>query len=265
MVLSGFEKFLRSVAESLTVKHVMTLKSMFSYCKPEERISTTLARMEEKNIDVEPLLQNGTIDSFVLRTKLREMESSLTCQEVANKISINHAISEETRIETLLSLFTKQDFFFVIGQTEITGIVTYADLNSKPVRVLLYILISELESLLLSKIREEFEDEKYLDLLGEDQKRKVKAGYKKSKKGNAEISIDQYLTTSDIMNIISKSKLRNKLGYSSRSQAEKYLGPLVELRNEVMHPCRPLVSNRGDAERLWEKCVRIIKCIKKLE
>lgn len=265
MVLSRFEKFLRSVAESITVKHVMTPRSMFSYCKPGERISAALGRMENKNIDVEPLIQDGRIDSFVLRTKLRQVESSLTCKEAAEKISINQVISEETRIETLLSLFMKQDFFFVIGQTEVTGIVTYADLNSKPVRVLLYILISELESLLLSKIKEEFEDGRYLDLLGEDPKRKVKAGYEKSRKGNAEISMEQYLTTSDIVNIVSKSRLRNKLGYLSRSQAEKHLGPLVKLRNEVMHPCRPLVGSRGDANRLREKYVRMIELIEKLE
>jgi len=64
MVLSRFEKFLRSLAESITVKHMMTPRSMFSYSKSHERISTTLARMEEKNIDVELLLQDGKIDSF---------------------------------------------------------------------------------------------------------------------------------------------------------------------------------------------------------
>ena len=265
MSLPRFEKFLRSVVNSITVKHLMTPRSRFSYCKSEERISVALSRMEERSIDVEPLLQDGRIDSFILKSKLWGVEGSLTCQEVADKISVEHVISEETTIEKLLSLFMKQDFFFVIGQADITGIVTYSDMNSRPVRVVLYVLVSELESLLLNKIREEFEDKEYLDLLSEDQKKKVRDGYNRSKKGNAEISMEQYLTTSGIVTITSRSKLRDELGFSSRSEAEKLFGPLVKLRNEIMHPYRPLVSSRGDVKRLSEKYAEMIELIEKLE
>ena len=151
------------------------------------------------------------------------------------------------------------------GEKELTGIVTVADLNKRPLRILFYVLISELESLLLEKIRKEFEDYKFLNCLSEERQKKVKCLYEESRKEKIDISLEQYLLTSDILTIICKTKNhRNQLGCSSKKQAEKQLGSLVDLRNDVMHPCRPLINDKSEVEKLKEKYDTILNHIQRL-
>lgn len=243
-----------TITESLTANMIMTSRGELCVFKPEEKISQVLATMEEKNYDIAPLYENGVIESFVERETVRKQNPSLPCKKVATHISIRHVISEQTKIEKLLGLFIQQDFFFVIGQKEITGIVTYADLNKRAVKVLFYLLISELETRLLQMIKRRFPKiEDCLAYLTAKQRGDIKKNLKETKKGNTDVSIEQYLSTSHIIRIIVKdSVLRGQLKFSSRKQAERNLNSLVEIRNKTMHP-RPLMNQKDDFKLLKRK------------
>ena len=186
------------------------------------------------------LSQNSSFDPVTLRPK----SSQMSCTSSLKRARVMSSSS---------------------GEKELTGIVTVADLNNRPLRILFYVLMSELESLLLEKIRKEFEDYKFLNCLSEERQKKVKCLYEESRKEKIDISVEQYLLTSYILTIICKTKNhRNQLGCSSKKQAEKQLGSLVDLRNDVMHPHRPLINDKSEVEKLKEKYDTILNHIQRL-
>jgi len=52
--------------------------------------------------------------------------------------------------------------------------------------------------------------------------------------------------------------------FFKKKQAEKQLGSLVDLRNDVMHPHRPLINDKSEVEKLKEKYDTILNHIQRL-
>ena len=243
----------RQIAPFLTVRMMMTPKSELCIFKSEDSVSCALSVMKENNYDVAPVETDGVLDRFVEKEKLMGKPGSLICDKVAQFITIKHIVSEHTSIENLLSLFCQQDFFFVIRQGEVAGIITYADLNKRVVKTLFYLLVSELEELLIKLIKHRFPKiEDCLKYVSPKRRKELQKTLIEAKKGNTEISMEHYLCLSDIMTIISKDvELIKSFGFT-KSQARKILNPLVELRNRVMHQ-RPLITSKEEKVKLKEK------------
>lgn len=112
-------------------------------------------------------------------------------------------------------------------------------------KVLFYLLISELETCLLQMIKRRFSKiEDWLAYLTAKQREDVEKTLKETRKGNTDVFLEQYLSTSHIISIIVKdSVLRDRLKFSSKKQAEKNLNPLVEVGNKTMHP-RSLINQK---------------------
>lgn len=245
---------IQKITSFLTVSMIMTPRNELCTFKPNDTIFHALNIMRKKNYDIAPIEDNGILNRFIKREELEKAPPSDTCDKVARIISVEHIISENMSIEDLLSLFCKQDFFFVLGRGGIVGMVTYADLNKIAVKTLFYLLISELQENLLKLIRQRFpKTEICLEYLSQEQKEKIMKIYNQAKNANTELPIEYYFMFSHIIEIISKdAELREKCGFTSRSQAEKMLNPLVDLRNTIMHQ-RPLIMQKNDIEKLKQR------------
>lgn len=244
----------RNVSESLTASMMMTpRKELYSF-RLREKVSNVLEKMEAHNFDVAPVAENGSVQWFVQRKALKAQNSSTFLKEVAESIMVKYVISEQTKIEELLDLLTKQDFFFVIGKKEVTGLITAADLNRRPVKLLFYLLISELEARLIEMIKHRFPQiTDSFKHLRPAQKMEIEGYLEGSRRGDSEISVEQYFSTSHVMTIVVEdSILREQLGYRSKKQARKNLDPIVSLRNKIMHP-RSLIKDREETKKLKQK------------
>ncbi|MEM2865493.1 MAG: hypothetical protein QXR65_09570 [Candidatus Bathyarchaeia archaeon] len=257
-----------AIAPYLTVGMIMTPRSEMCTFKPRDKVSYVLAEMEEGNYDAAPIEDDGVLDRFVERKRLKREDPSLPCGEVAQNISVRHIVSEQMAMEDLLPLFCEQGFFFVMGQREITGIVTYADLNKTPAKVLFYFLISELERGLLRLIRQRFKKiEGCLEYLDQKALKDIEEALAQAKGSDTDLSIEHYFSTSHIVKIVSKdAELRKKLDFRSKKQAEKVLNPLVDLRNRTMHPrgLIRLIERRNEVEKLKQKYDALRDLIDKL-
>lgn len=244
----------RNVSESLTASMMMTPRKELCSFRLREKASNVLEEMEAHNFDVAAVTENGNVQWFVQRKALKAQNSSILLKEVAESIMVKYVISEQTKIEELLDLLTKQDFFFVIGKKEVTGLITYADLNRRPVKLLFYLLISELEARLIEMIKHRFPQiTDSFKHLRPAQKMEIEGYLKGSRRGDSEISVEQYFSTSHVVTIVVEdSTLREQLGYSSKKQARKNLDPIVSLRNKIMHP-RSLIKNREETKKLKQK------------
>lgn len=232
---------------------------------PNEDCQLAYSKMDSSHIDYAPILKNSVPHGYVSRKDLANVRGK-TCGEVAKEVTEKNIISPDLSLENTLKRLVDETFLFVVENRRLRGVITRADLNKRAFRTLFYIVLSELESLLLSLIRVMHPSEKYLHLLSENRAKDVLYNYWKAKAGNVEISVEQYLSFSDIVNIILKSKDMGfwpLLGYASKKEVEN-LGSLVDLRNNVMHSTRSLIDKEDSILCIEQQYTKIWELIENL-
>src|SRR2546426_1888266 len=145
------DPFYRKIATRATVRELMTPRVMFRDCRPDEPAHEVFERMKERDIDQAPVNREGEISEYVLRVDLPQ--TKVPVDTFAKPVRPSNLMSSNSRITSALPLIHRAQFFFVLHQDEIAGIITHADFDKRPVRVLLYLLFSELESSLQRLMR----------------------------------------------------------------------------------------------------------------
>lgn len=132
------------------------------------------------------------------------------------------------------------------------GLVTLADLNHHAVRNHLYPYIAEFEALLARHIQLQISDaDQWLKYLTREDQARILGYVELAKRENADIGPIAYLTLTDLLKItMLDERLREPLGFSSRTAFEKFKGPLPDFRNAIMHMTRPLIVNTDDVVRI---------------
>ncbi|SEK70041.1 hypothetical protein [Haloferax larsenii] len=143
------------------------------------------------------------------------------------------------------------------------GIITLADVNRRPAKSMVYIVISELVSLLSHKIEHEYPDSeeifKYL-------RAPVIGNWYKNSFEDVEIHVAEEMNLVDIMQVIqaSDSSFVKECGFESKNDVSK-LNSIREIRNRVMHANRSLVYNRRDIDDVLSVIETTKQVIEKME
>ena len=235
--------FLDNLLRLLTVKLIMTSKDGFVTCKDDESIALLAGRLEK--YDLLPV-SSEKIQYFVSKTeveRLLEENRSLKVREVKQPISENHPISEDEPIYKYLLLWKEP--VFVTRQHEVVGIVTPADLNKIPSKMLFYILISYFDQLLIKSIRDlELTEKEIEGCIGFTRWWQAKGRHEQATRENFQLSLIECLNTNDLIDLACKRPdIRRLLNYQSESEARENLKPLVYLRNKVMHAGHFIIQN----------------------
>jgi hypothetical protein len=135
------------------------------------------------------------------------------------------------------------------------GLIAVADLNRQPLRAVLYRFLaraeSGLEQLVRSRCSEPWE---WLAKLGEQVQVRIIGYWELAKRQGIDVGPYAALTLTDLLHIVAGSPvLQAELAYKSRNDFSSATSSLVDLRNRVMHPVRPLVHTRVDVQRLTQR------------
>lgn len=103
--------------------------------------------------------------------------------------------------------------------------------------------------------------------LSEDSQARILGYWELSKLQNVNVGPVAGLMLSDLLNVIAKNEgMRTRFGFKSRKAFEDEVGCLPGVRNQIMHPVRPLVTN-AESCRFLENTIRtalfLVECIKK--
>ncbi|WP_152418192.1 hypothetical protein [Natrinema limicola] len=131
-------------------------------------------------------------------------------------------------------------------------IITLADLNRRRSKEQLYPVIAELADTLSKKIENEHQSEK--DLYPQLRASTI-GNWQKSKQRGLDIHIAEYMTLTEMSQVIQASddSFVSECGFSSKTQCQKKLGSINELRNKIMHANRTLVHDRDDIETVLDR------------
>jgi CBS domain-containing protein len=258
--------FQSSLLRSLTVKLIMTPKDRFVTCKDDEPITSVIDKL--RKYDILPV-SSEKIRYFVSKTRVEGLlgeNRSVHVREVKQSIFDNYQISGDEPIYQYL--LQRKEPVFVTEQNEVIGIVTPADLNKIPSKMLFYILISYFEQLLIKSIKDlELTEKEIEGCIGFTRWWQAKGRHEQATRENFQLSLIECLNTNDLIDLACKRPdIRRLLNYQSESEARENLKPLVYLRNKVMHAGhfiiqneKQLIKRRAEYERIRQHIFDLVR------
>lgn len=231
----------QALNKSFTVSEIMTKREQWELITLDDESKTG---ENEFNFDVTPISRNGIVNSFI---KKNEPENE-------QEITRDWIITSNTPVPDLIEVFveTKKPALFVILKQKLVGLVTPADINKIEARSFMYYVIGQLELKFVELIREigQLTPDEILYNLSENRRAEILETAEKMLEKNVDVNPDflELHQFSELIRIIEKKeKLFKALGFMSRSKAHDKLYGLVNLRNAVMHPSKPLIINKDSS------------------
>jgi len=244
-------KISKLLAENLTVSVIMTRRLYLASYK--DTVGDHVEKLREKGFSILPIRRNGQIKYYARLDDLEKAPPSTPLSDVCLPITEDVVLSPSTLLSQLLEKLTENDFYFIKEERNIIGIVTYADLNNRGVKLLFYPLLIELESLLSSLVRSKYDSDSLLKRFGNVIRSESIGNWMKDRLKDVDAHLVEYLCFSELVEILGQDKeLRDRLGFKSKSEVDKELRGLNELRNRVMHAPRSLIRSRDEVGRLNE-------------
>lgn len=253
----------QALNKTFTVLDIMTERDQWEIINLNEISKDDINYFENLNYDATPILENGTINSFILKAE----------PDKFIEITKDWLISSDTSIPDLLEIFVKtyKPVLFVFQKQDLVGLVTPADLNKIEARLFIYVLIGQLELKLANFIRDKgnLTKEQILFSLSEYRSTELSKMMEMMLEEDVYVDIDliEQLQFSDLLSIIKEQPvLFMALNYSSTANTHKNLGGLNQLRNNIMHPISPLIQNKTQSlKQLHERISRIEDVFIRLE
>jgi hypothetical protein len=218
----------KTLDDSLVVRHIST---KMETCRGDQQAVEVRAYMEERNFDVMGLLDGERISRYVARKLLGEG----TCNDHGRWIEPTEIVSSTTPLIDLLPIMKNRAHLFVLDGARLESIITSADLQKPPIRMLLFGLVSLLDMFLLALVRKHCPEESLKVTLKPNRLEKAQKLYKERKARNEEIDLADCLQICDKRDLILKFVGYGELGFESKGKAERLFEDAENLRNRLAH------------------------------
>lgn len=233
----GYEKLRVIYEKNLSVD--LLAEDLYK-CKLHDSSTAIKQEMVEKDFDIYGVEDNGKVIGYVLREKL-------TVGKIEDHYQPFHSedlVSDSTSLIELLEIFRNKSYLFILERNKVSKIVTFADLQKQPIRMLAFSLISLLEMLLISLIREEYPDETWKEKLSEERLHKAKEMLSVRIEKNEALTLLDNTQLGDKGTIVVKTdKLRKQLGFESKSKGKEFFKNIETLRNNTAHAQEEIYHN----------------------
>jgi hypothetical protein len=222
---------LRKLTEGeILVRHIATYE-LFAP-KPHEDAKIVRHKMDELKIDIAPLKELPYYHRYIIAIELAEGN----CGKFAHPIDATLILAETLPVVDLFDTLQKQSFLFVLQGHGIVGIVTKADLQRVPVRILMFGLITLLEMNLRESIRQHYTDNDWINMLSEKRKEDVKGLQAERQKKDASIGLLECTQLCDLREIIARSPLLQKIFPDfKKKRFRTCLRQIEKYRNDLAH------------------------------
>jgi hypothetical protein len=218
-----------SLDDSLLVRHIAV---SLECCAVNDDAKTVRGRMEEKNFDVLGVIENGVIQGYVQRQDLKTGR----CGDHIKQFRPADIIASTTPLIELLPLLRFKAQLFVLDRTKMTSLVARADLQKSPVRMLLFGLVSLLETYLLEMVRICYPGNSFRDKLSPGRLEKAQRQLSALNHEDEEIDLAACLKMTDKRDLlIQVPGFLDFFALGSRREASKGFKQMERLRDNLAH------------------------------
>lgn len=269
--MENFNELHSQIQKALTVKFIMTPYGRLIFGKLSEKVGRYKDTIRKMDFDFLPLSdEDGNIVAFTTKDEVENADPAAVLKTIAKGIPEENKVPDDLPVIELLKndeLLDKlrSSLLFVTSGDRVVGIITYADLNKKEIRILFYHLIVEFESTLAHIIQSKYPDpEEFIKTFSESFPTEPLGEWYKAKLNNLNLHPVEYLSFSQIINLIRKDKeLLKEVGLTKKTIKDK-VSKIIELRNKVMHSNRSLIVEGGDLREILEGYDFIMLLLEKL-
>jgi hypothetical protein len=227
-----------SIAEALAV------------CDVADDAAAVKMQLEERNYDVIGVREGNEVIGFVERSDL----GTGAIADYVKPFLMRDILTDSTPLIQFLHIFKNRSRIFVLEQNKVTKLITSADLQKPPIRILIFGYITLLEMNLGELIFQHFPDHSWKALISEGRLKLAQNLYHKRLEKNEDISLVECLQISDKLEIIKNDEfLFHSFGLASRSRWKKTSGKIRDLRDRIAH------SNELGITMTWEEIIGILE------
>jgi len=231
-----------------------------------ESVDTARERAKEGSFDQLAVLDSRTqrIIGLIWLNAVRDVERDASLDPYVQNLSVAAPLDIAATLPEVIDRLVLQPAHLVGHGEAVVGLIHRSDLNKHAVRVALYTKITLLEMGLARIVEEHLHMDDWIGCLRETSQIKVLGRREVDRLKNNEISTIQYVDLSDLVDIVGKTNLWEKLSYPSKKRWEKEAKGLVELRHSIMHPVRSLVFDEESLADLRSREERLRNLIERL-
>lgn len=200
-----------------------------SFVDDSKKIKT---KMEELDFDYFGVESEGKIIGYIVKQELEDQSIS----NYVHYFSMEDLVSESTPLLELLHILKEKHPVFILEKNQVSKLITVADLQKQPIRMLVFGLISLLEMELVQLIKNSYPEEGWKSCLSDGRMMKVIEVYETRKEKNEGLGLIECLQLSDKGTIIKKTPhLLDQLGFVSKTDVAQFFRSMEELRNNTAH------------------------------
>lgn len=231
-VVRGRTDLLALFEHEIRAEHIS--ESLHS-CNDTDPAPEAFARMESKGFDVLGIRRESEGRSVMYGYVRRQDLSGGLCEQYVRPFTAAELIADATPLVDAMGVLKDQERVFTIGRT-VHGILTRADLQKAPVRLLLFGLVSALETAMLEEIRREYPETAWSQHVSRGRLAAAITLLEQRRQRNEEIDLADCLQLCDKRSILIRSKEhRERLGFPSKRAAEETLVAIERLRDRLAH------------------------------
>jgi hypothetical protein len=231
--------------------------------------TSILCMLEDRGFDQAPVYDPsihcywGLVETSYLRSLLESGQPLSPTDPTIRSEDRQFHVGSFVTIFGLLEKMAVQRAVVVVHHSDATefghaefiwGLFTISDLNRHAIRSVIYHLLADVESGLAKWLESYLPDPwDWLKHLDEEQQARVLGYWELSRRQGVDVGPVAALNLAHLFQIFSRhDSAAELLGYPSRTQFVKATGRLPRLRNNVMHPVRPLVLTQTDVGKVYQ-------------
>lgn len=233
----------RPFRDGLPVRLIATPRDQLLTCTENETVGE-VSRRNEDDFDHIPVVddQDGIIGCFTPSVAHQE---HVEVSKVMQPLRGNATVGDECDIVTFIEGLPKQGYWFTVGRDGISGFVTWSDIQKLPARVALFALVTQLELLMIERIRSYWSGDSWMELLSAGRREKTERKLSEARQRDSLIEALHYTDFCD-----KRDLLRNRYGGKPFVDSMK---KIERLRNSLAH-----ASNYADGKQSAHKVAKLV-------
>lgn len=245
----GSYRKLRSLFEQNI--NVISIAETLETCGISDDAATIKQYMQLKDFDVMGVEDEGIVVGYVTKN---DFNKDGVCKDFYRTFSPAEMVSESTPLLQTLEILNESQRIFILEGNRVNKVVTLADLQKQPIRMLLFGLISLFEMQANRMIKEYLPDDAWQHHLQMERVEKAKNLFTERKSRNEAIELCDCLQICDKRDvIINDPKLSKLLGIESKTKGKTFFKDLEKLRNNLAH------SQDLNTTNSWNDIFKLIK------
>jgi len=241
-----FYDFMNLFEENLTVNHIAS--KLICWNIKTETKEDAFKKMEDKNLDLLPIYENGQITEYITKNKVRK------------KIEISDIVSDSTPLTHILHFFRENPIkkLFILRENKLESIVTIGDLQKGPFLLLIFGLMINFE-ILCHELINDYYDSEWENSLNPDILEEITKDFIELKEKGEDIDKLYCTSLSQKINLILRmSDINIDLEdfKELKSKLEKIGHRIIRLRNNLVHIKRIKTEFKD-----WKDIIEVIEAV----